>query len=172
MHDRIFFPDEDGVLKILIPDLSGPFSLEQIAAKDVPFGVPYIFGSQDDVPDDRTFRAAWEADFSEPVGAGADYGAGSENVVVAWNEDGSPVVLSQEEAVAWFAEQERAAEEARTALNAKAQEDEAQAQERHEQANARAALIAQAMAEEQAAEEGAAEEQAGEEQAGEEGTGE
>lgn len=37
--------------------------LAWIAAKDVPAGKPYRIVDVSDIPTDRTFRAAWEADF-------------------------------------------------------------------------------------------------------------
>ena len=36
-----------------------------IAAKDVPAGKPYRVVDVADIPTDRTFRAAWEADFTD-----------------------------------------------------------------------------------------------------------
>ena len=83
---RIIYPTSDGVA-ILIP--SGELPLEEVARKDVPAGVPYKIIDTADVPSDRTFRAAWEADISNPDG----HGIGAE---------------------AWFAEQaeKKAAEEA------------------------------------------------------------
>jgi hypothetical protein len=39
------------------------------AAHIVPDGVPFLIIDKTDVPSDRTYRDAWEADFSEPNGA-------------------------------------------------------------------------------------------------------
>ena len=96
---RIIYPNKDGGIAIIIPssECLESLSIEAIAMKDVPFGLPYKIIDTADLPADRTFRAAWEADFSKPDGAGADYGVGSERDVVAWNEDGSPVVKEVEE---------------------------------------------------------------------------
>jgi hypothetical protein len=49
--------------------------------EDVPAGVAYLIVEDDAIPSDRTFRGAWEADFSNPDG----YGIGAD---------------------AWFAQQE------------------------------------------------------------------
>lgn len=68
MNKRIIFPNETGI-SILIPAACG-LSLDQIARKDVPVGVPYLVVDAEDIPQDREFRAAWEADFSEPHGIG------------------------------------------------------------------------------------------------------
>ena len=59
----------------------GVLSISELAQKDVPAGTPYLIVEDDVVPSDRTFRNAWEADFSNPDG----YGIGSD---------------------AWFAQQE------------------------------------------------------------------
>jgi hypothetical protein len=42
----------------------------EVAKKDVPANVPYIIVEADTIPSDRTFRDAWEADFSNPDGYG------------------------------------------------------------------------------------------------------
>jgi hypothetical protein len=41
-----------------------------IAIKDVPYGVPFKIVASSEVPDDMTFFAAWQADFSNPDGYG------------------------------------------------------------------------------------------------------
>jgi hypothetical protein len=78
MNQRILYPTDDGV-SILIP--SGELDILEVARKDVPANTPYLIVNTEDIPSDRTFRNAWEADFSNPDG----YGIGAE---------------------AWFAEQE------------------------------------------------------------------
>jgi len=45
-------------------------TIEQIAAKDVPYGVPYLILEDGDLPSDWSFSAAWEADFSSHHGIG------------------------------------------------------------------------------------------------------
>lgn len=67
----IAYPTPNGIA-IITP--TGELSLEETAAKDVPAGTPYRIVSVADIPSDRTFRAAWTADFAEPDGYGADYG--------------------------------------------------------------------------------------------------
>ena len=68
MNTRILFPNETGGIAVIIP--TGELPVEEVAQKDVPAGVPYLFVPTDDVPSDRTFREAWEADFSNPDGYG------------------------------------------------------------------------------------------------------
>lgn len=81
MNARIVFPTNDGIA-IIIPADCG-LSVNEIARKDVPAGTPYVIVDASDIPEDRTYREAWTADFSEPDG----YGIG---------------------AAAWFAEQANA----------------------------------------------------------------
>jgi hypothetical protein len=67
---RIVYPIGDGVA-VLIPCDCG-LTVEQIARKDVPAGVPYLIVDATDIPTDRTYRDAWRADFSTPDGHGGD----------------------------------------------------------------------------------------------------
>lgn len=76
---RIIYTAPDGTLSIIIPVLSSGLSVEQIARKDVPAGVPYLIVDAEEIPADRTYRSAWTADFSQPDGVGI----GSE----AWFEE-------------------------------------------------------------------------------------
>jgi hypothetical protein len=71
MNQRIIYQTQDGV-SIIIP--TGEIAIEEVARKDVPAGVSYKIVDVGDIPDDRTFRNAWEADMSNPdgVGIGAD----------------------------------------------------------------------------------------------------
>ena len=55
---RIIYPTPDGGVAIVIP--SGELPIEEVAAKDVPAGVPYTIVDASEIPEDRTFRAAWE----------------------------------------------------------------------------------------------------------------
>lgn len=68
MTKRIIYPTQDGGVAIIIP--SSELSIEEVARKDVPVGVPYKIIDTADVPDDRTFRNAWEADMTSPHGTG------------------------------------------------------------------------------------------------------
>jgi hypothetical protein len=81
MRERIIHPSESG-LSVIVPCDCG-LPVAEIARKDVPAGVPYLIIDASDIPADRTYRAAWTANFSQPDG----YGIGAE---------------------AWFAEQEQA----------------------------------------------------------------
>ena len=86
---RIIYQTNEG-LAILIP--TGDLTNEEVARKDVPAGVDYWIVDTTSIPEDRTFRGAWEADLTA---LGAAHGKG----------------IGQD---AWFAEQaeKKAAEEA------------------------------------------------------------
>ena len=74
MNQRIIYPTDDGGVAVIIPapEVLQDYTIEEIAAKDVPAGVPYKIIDTADVPTDRTFRSAWEADMNNPDGVGAD----------------------------------------------------------------------------------------------------
>lgn len=57
---RIIYPTPQGGVAILIPMIESGMTIEEIAAKDVPAGVPYKIVDVADIPTDRTFRNAWE----------------------------------------------------------------------------------------------------------------
>lgn len=60
MDQRIIYPTPDGGVAIVVPAPGSGLSLAQVAAKDVPPGTPYKIVHVNDIPSDRTFRAAWE----------------------------------------------------------------------------------------------------------------
>jgi hypothetical protein len=83
MNQRIIYPIETGIA-IIIP--TGELPIEEVAKKDVPAGIPFIYAqAPEDLPEDRDFRNAWEADFSEPDG----YGIGAD----AWFAANPPKIL-------------------------------------------------------------------------------
>lgn len=57
---RIIYPTPEGGVAIIIPAVECGLTIEQIAAKDVPAGVPYKVVDVSEIPSDRTFRNAWE----------------------------------------------------------------------------------------------------------------
>jgi hypothetical protein len=79
----IIYPNDQGVIAIVLPAPDCGIPIQEIARKDVPFGVPYLIIDAALIPADRTYRDAWAADFSAPDG----HGIGAD---------------------AWFAEQEEA----------------------------------------------------------------
>ena len=59
-NPRIIYPTPEGGVAIIIPAPDCGLTVEEIAAKDVPAGVPFRIVEATDIPDDRTFRNAWE----------------------------------------------------------------------------------------------------------------
>lgn len=57
---RIIYRLTDNSVAIIIPAPDCGLTIEQIAAKDVPAGVPFRIVEADTIPADRTFRNAWE----------------------------------------------------------------------------------------------------------------
>ena len=80
---KILYRQSNGVVAIINPildamnpDTNKPFTIDEIAAKDVPSGYKYKIVEDSDVPTDRSFRDAWtvdELDLND--GTGSDYGA-------------------------------------------------------------------------------------------------
>lgn len=60
MNQRIIYPTDEGGVSIIIPAPDCGLLIEEIAAKDVPQGKPYKIVDVSDIPEDRTFRNAWE----------------------------------------------------------------------------------------------------------------
>ena len=77
MSQRIIYPKPDGGVAIIIPtdEFLASYTIEDLAAKDVPAGVSYKIIDAEDVPTDRTFRNAWEADIDTPDGFGIGHDA-------------------------------------------------------------------------------------------------
>ena len=65
---KIIYPNPDGNLSVIHP--TGDLPIEDVCQKDVPAGMPYLIVEDDVIPSDRSFRNAWEADFSNPDGYG------------------------------------------------------------------------------------------------------
>ena len=65
---KILYQNENGGICVIIP--TGELPIEDVCQKDVPAGTPYLIVEDDVIPSDRSFRDAWEADFSNPDGYG------------------------------------------------------------------------------------------------------
>jgi len=65
---KILYPNSEGGICVIHP--TGELPIEDICQKDVPAGTPYLIVENDVIPSDRTFRNAWEANFSNPDGYG------------------------------------------------------------------------------------------------------
>ncbi len=55
MNQRIIFPTDEGGVAVIIPAES-----IEAAMKDIPAGKPYKIVDVSDIPEDRTFRNAWQ----------------------------------------------------------------------------------------------------------------
>ena len=67
----ILYRQGNGVVAIIYtfldamnPDTNKPYTIDEIAAKDVPSGYKYKIVEDSDVPTDRSFRDAWTVDES------------------------------------------------------------------------------------------------------------
>lgn len=70
MNQRIIYETDEGGVAVIIPspEYLETNTIEDLAAKDVPIGKPYKIVDVADIPSDRMFRSAWEADITEPDG--------------------------------------------------------------------------------------------------------
>ena len=71
---RIIYQNADGSVAILVPSQEALdlYGIEAIAKKDTPHNLPFKIVDTATIPTDRTFRNAWEADFTNPDGVGAE----------------------------------------------------------------------------------------------------
>lgn len=60
MNERIIYQNDDGGISIIVPAPECGLTIEEIAAKDVPAGKEYKIVDVSEIPEDRTFRNAWE----------------------------------------------------------------------------------------------------------------
>lgn len=70
MNQVIIYPNPDilGQICVILP--TGELSIEEVAKKDVPQGLPYKILNRSDLPDTKLFRDAWECNFLNPDGHG------------------------------------------------------------------------------------------------------
>jgi hypothetical protein len=88
--NKIIYPNQNG--GIIILTTTGELPFEEVCRKDVPANTPYIIVDESLIPTDREFRDAWEMDFSNPDGFGADYGQGTNLVVKGYDSAGKPIL--------------------------------------------------------------------------------
>lgn len=60
MNNRIIYKNTEDGVSILIPSPNWKGTIEELAIKDVPAGLPYKIVDVSEIPSDRTFRNAWE----------------------------------------------------------------------------------------------------------------
>ena len=69
---RIIYKTPENTVAVITPSPRWEGTMEELAAKDVPTGLPYKIVEDSEVPSDRTFRNAWtvnEAELTDGVGA-------------------------------------------------------------------------------------------------------
>ena len=73
---KIIYKNKDNSIGIITPteEALSFATIEQIAEKDVPHNLPYWIVETSVIPEDRTFRSAWEIDenFCKPDGFGGE----------------------------------------------------------------------------------------------------
>ncbi len=86
MSKKIIYPRQDGSgVSLIMPAPNAEITIEEIARKDTPAGVPYLIVDSSSIPNDIYFFDAWEADFSNPDG----YGIGAEAWFAEQKEKGN-----------------------------------------------------------------------------------
>ena len=97
---KIIYKNSDESIAIIHPSREAIefMTIEEIALKDVPTGLAFAIIEDSEIPTDRTFRDAWTIDDSLLTdGIGADYGVGSENILIGYDELRNPIVMTQQE---------------------------------------------------------------------------
>jgi len=62
MNKRIIYKNPDNSVSIIVPtqEYLETHTIEELALKDVPANTPYKIVDVSEIPNDRTFRNAWE----------------------------------------------------------------------------------------------------------------
>lgn len=97
---KIIFKNETGGVSIIHPtqDALTIMTIEEIALKDVPTDLAFAIVNDSEIPTDRAYREAWVVDSSLLTdGIGADYGVGSANLLIGYDELRNPIVMTQQE---------------------------------------------------------------------------
>ena len=85
---KIIFKNKDNSIGVITPtDEALSFAtVIQVAEKDVPHNLPYWIIEDSVIPEDRTFRSAWEIDESlgEPDGFGGESNEFDEDLLKAY----------------------------------------------------------------------------------------
>ena len=62
---KIIYKTPEGTVSVMTASLEWSGSMEELAQKDVPTGLKYKIVEDSDIPNDRSFRNAWEVDEAE-----------------------------------------------------------------------------------------------------------
>lgn len=100
MNQVIIYPSQERAngVDVCFPTDCG-LTIEQIAQKDVPAGLPYFIIDRSELPtgNDAIYFDSWEADFSSANTFGANHGIGSYFAVIGYNPDGTPILRQETE---------------------------------------------------------------------------
>lgn len=58
---RIIYPNDNDGISVIVP---APGISQAQSIESVPIGTPYLIVDVSEIPNDRTFRDAWQADFT------------------------------------------------------------------------------------------------------------
>ena len=97
---KIIYKNSDESISIIHPTSEALkfMTVEEIALKDVPTSLAFAIVNDSELPADRAYREAWVVDSSLLIGGiGADYGVGSENILIGYDELRNPIVMTQQE---------------------------------------------------------------------------
>ena len=97
---KIIYKNSDGSVAVIHPtdEALEIMAIKEIALKDVPTGLAFAIVNDSEIPTDRTYREAWVVDGSLLTdGIGADYGVGSANLLIGYDELRNPIVMTQQE---------------------------------------------------------------------------
>ena len=87
---KIIFKNQDNSIGIITPtDEALSFaSIEQKKKKDVPHNLPYWIVEDSVIPENRTFRSAWEIDesFGKPNGFGGESNQFDSSLLAIYNQ--------------------------------------------------------------------------------------
>ena len=85
---KIVFKNQDNSIGIITPsdEVLSFATLAQVAEKDCPYNLPYWIVETSVIPEDRTFRSAWEIDesFGKPDGFGGESNEFDEELLKAY----------------------------------------------------------------------------------------
>ena len=97
---KIIYKNLNGNVSIITPTPESLeyMTIEEIALKDVPASLAFAIVNDSEIPTDRAYREAWVVDSSLLIdGIGADYGVGSENILIGYDELRNPIVMTRQE---------------------------------------------------------------------------
>ena len=97
---KIIYRNENGGVVAIHPTSEALqfMTIEEIALKDVPTGLAFAIVNDSEIPTDRAYREAWVVDSSLLTdGVGEDYGVGSANLLIGYDELRNPIVMTQQE---------------------------------------------------------------------------